>query len=301
MVLANLTSRKLGTSRESPPGGEAGASGRRAASIVGPAGARQAARSYNARVGNWVLLLALIQGAEAITAGATRLTLELEEGPARSQYLVDIAPGSIRVEPQGEDVYLILQTAGPTLTVVFREERYYCQLTPPAVRRLVAAGLLRPSWLPWVYRVSPDLVEDLSLERKSKTAIEVFSRKYGRVLASYQWRSGTTADLFFQWRDSYLGFWGEEEEKVDGAQRKRLALYSDIRGLPLVLEERFGFLSRPLTLRVVTIAPAPTDPFRFRPPADFPEKSEVELRWEDARRRLLDWLRPRDRRDPTRR
>ncbi|MCI0409213.1 MAG: hypothetical protein L0191_11750, partial [Acidobacteria bacterium] len=173
-------------------------------------------------MGNWVLLLALIQATEARTAETTRLTLKLEEGPARSQYLVDITPGAIRIEPQGENVYLILQTTGPTLTVVFREERYYCKLTPPAVRRLAAAGLVRPSWLPWVYRVSPDLVEEISIERKSKTAIEVFSIKYARVLASYEWRSGTTPDLFFQWRDSYLGFWGEEEEKADGAQRKRL-------------------------------------------------------------------------------
>lgn len=239
----------------------------------------------------WVLSLALIEGE------STRLTLELQEGPKNSRYLVDVAPGAIRVEPDGENVHLILETAVPTLTVVFREERFYCRLTPPAARRLVSAGPLRPSWLPWVYRVSPDLVEDLSLERQEKTALEVFSNKYGRRLARYEWRPRTKPELFFQWRDSYLAFWGEDEEKVDRAQRKRLALYAEVGGLPLLLEERFGFLSRARTLRLMASEPSPADAFLFRPPADFPEKSEAALRWEAASRRFLDWLRPRDSRE----
>jgi hypothetical protein len=249
----------------------------------------------------WSLLisLSLIQGATP-PLPASRLTLELQEGTKTSRYRLDLAPGKIRVDPEGEKVHLILETTEPSLSVVFREERFYCKLTPPAVRRMVAAGLLRPSWLPWVYRVSPDLVEDISLERSGKTALVVHSKKYGRQVARYEWQPSAEPDPFFQWRESYLSFWGEDDETMDQAQRKRLELYAEVGGPPLLIEERFAFLSRPRTLRVLAREPAPADAFLFRPPADFPEKSEAALRWEAASRRFIDWLMPRERREPKR-
>ena len=226
-----------------------------------------------------------------VLAGASahlRLELTLEEGTARKAFLLDLKPGAIRIEPEGEPLFLLFETEGPRFTLVHRQARYFVRLSPRAFRRLAARGIVRPVWIPWVYRTSPDLVDETVSRTTGLDEVEVVSKKYDRVVARYRVTRRIPQELFFQWRESYLEFYGEDDTAVDEASRKRLAVYGTLSGAPLLMEERFAALSRPRTLRVVAERPAPEGAFAWGD--EIVEKSDTELERDTLLRRIEDFL-----------
>ena len=159
-------------------------------------------------------------------------------------------------------------------------------------------GTIDASWFPWVWSVSPDLVENLQLKKsgsfrlpdgRTGLTFSVTCPRYDRVVAEYWLDPEAPGDLFFQWRTVYSDFWSGGDVEEDRAQEKRLHIYSLLSGLPVKMEERLVFLSRPRTLRLEDQGPIPTDAFSI--PEDFVEKTESQLLWEDLIRRLESWLR----------
>ena len=99
-------------------------------------------------------------------------------------------------------------------------------------------------------------------------------------------------DLEFEVPASGEGFddGGEGDVEADQAQQTRLELYTDMPGFPVKVEERFVLLTRPRTLTLENLGPVPEDAFDV--PANFVEKTEKELLWQDLLRRLERWIRP---------
>ena len=232
-------------------------------------------------------------------AGGFHGELALEDGDLRAGFRLDLKPGVLRIEPEQADVYLLLDVTSKTMTLVNKEQRFYCRLQPEPFQRLMRDGTVLPSWFPWVYRASSDLVENLVLEKNEGVRlpgggrgvrIEAYSNTYDRVVAEYWLDPGLSSELFFQWTEIYLDFWGEDEDEADRAQKTRLELYKDMPGFPLRIEERFVLLTRPRTLELKGLGPVPEDAFEV--PADFTEKTGNELLWENLVRRLERWFQP---------
>ena len=102
-----------------------------------------------------------------LAMGSFHGRLVLEEGDRQAVYRLDLKEGGLRVEPEEADVYLLVDLESKTVTLVHCKERFYCRVQSEGLRRLMKNGTIDPSWFPWVYRVSSDLVEDLVL-RESK-------------------------------------------------------------------------------------------------------------------------------------
>ncbi len=232
-----------------------------------------------------------------------RTRLVVEEGDKEVRYLVDFRPGEIRVEPDEAGVHLFIDVrdvSAPRITWVNPDKQFYCRLGPEEYRRLVSAGIVDPSWFPWVSRVSADLLEEVSLEAKGRSRVPgdppgrqglryvVHSKPYDRLVAEYWLDRNVSPELFFQWKDIYLQFWGEEEPDVEPAQAKRLELYGLLPGLPLVSKERFAFLSRPRIMRLESREKIPEGAFTI--PEEYREKNVNDLYWESFTDRLLRWL-----------
>jgi hypothetical protein len=232
-------------------------------------------------------------------AGEFHGKLSLEDGEERATYLMDMREGLLRIEPQDTEIYLIVDVASRTITLVDKKQSFFCRLQADSFQRLVGNGTIRRSWFPWVYRASSDLVENLVLEKDESARLPdgrpgvrvvAHSKTYDRVVAEYWLDSEWSPDLFFQWRTMYLDFWGEGDMEADQAQQKRLELYENLPGFPVKMKERFGLLTRPRTLELESLGPVPEEAFDV--PAEFVEKTEKELLWEDLLRRLERWLRP---------
>jgi hypothetical protein len=220
---------------------------------------------------------------------AQRLHLELQEGEVESRWVLDLGEGAIRLAPESDNVVILLHRSPPAITLLQADERYATRLEPRALRPLVQAGIVKTAWFPWVYRVSPDLLERLSVRRVGGNRVQVVSEVYGRAVAEYQWEPGVAARDFFVWKETYLLFWSEGERSVDDAQRRRLALYDHVEGLPLVMEERFDLLTRPRRLRVVKRETVMNPSFDV--PSDFVRRTDRELLWADFKRRIMEWFR----------
>ncbi len=240
------------------------------------------------------LWLALAIGALPPGQGL-RARVVVEAGGSESLYLVDFKPGALRVEPEATSVVFLVDFDSSTVTLLETEARIWCRLEPGGLRRL--AGMVPPAWFPWAYEVSADLVEDLTLETEGGVQlpsgreglkVSVHSRRYDRTVAQY-WIDPNLEGEFFQWREHYLRFWGTDDASAEAAQKARLAIYEELPGVPVKMEERFEYLSRPRTVRIDHIQDSPTDAFAL--PENFRELSESELYWDSILRRLREWLR----------
>jgi hypothetical protein len=237
-----------------------------------------------------ILLLSFLQ------TDGFRATLVVEEGDEESRYGVDFKMGAIRVTPEEEGVYFIVDTESRLVTLVRTDERIYCRFDPQGLRRFSKSGAVNPRWFPWLYRVGPDIVEDLALRELGEFRLpdgrqgrhwSAYSRTYDRVVAEYWLDPQSSGDLFFQWSTIYLDFWGEGDENADRAQQARLDIYKRLEGLPVKMEERLHLLTRARTLRIENRQPLPADAFDV--PMDYEEKTPAALFWEDIVRR---WFRP---------
>ncbi len=115
------------------------------------------------------LLLALL--AQGVSAEGFRARLLVEEGETKASYVVDFKPGMIRIEPPDTDVYLLLNTSAPSLTLVNSEHEYFVRIDSVTLPQFVAAELLDPNWFPWVSSVSPDLIEGVLLEERGRAPL----------------------------------------------------------------------------------------------------------------------------------
>jgi hypothetical protein len=245
------------------------------------------------------MLVSLVTILSLAVAGEFHGKLLLEDGEERASYLLDSREGSLRIEPVDAEVFLILDVTSRTITFVDKDRGFFCRLQAESFQRLVRNGAIRLSWFPWVYPVSSDLVENLVLEKDESARLPdgrrgvrvvAHSKTYDRVVAEYWLDPELPPDLFFQWRTIYLDFWGEGDVEADQAQQTRLELYKDMPGFPVKVEERFVLLTRPRTLTLENLGPVPEDAFDV--PANFVEKTEKELLWQDLLRRLERWIRP---------
>jgi hypothetical protein len=220
----------------------------------------------------------------------------VEEGDEKSRYDIGFKPGAIRIAPEEEDYYFIIDTESPRVTLVRTDRRIFCRFDPAGLRRYAQTGGLSIRWFPWLYRVGPDIMEDLSLREAEPFRLpdgrrgrhwKAYSSRYDRVVAEYWTDPQTSGELFFQWIAVYFDFWGEDDESLDGAQRARLELYRRLEGLPVKMEERLHLLTRPRTLRVENRKALAKDGFDI--PDDYEEKTVAQLFWDDIVRR---WSRP---------
>jgi hypothetical protein len=243
-------------------------------------------------------LLLAVQTANASEGFRTRMTVE--EAGESTTYVVYFREGSIRIDPPEAESYVLVGIDPPLLTLVYPDPGCYYRLKPPEHRSLIDLGVLKLSWFPWVSPVSLDLIDGVSLDARGPTPLpdgraglrfEGTSPAYDRVVAAYTVDPSVSADLFFQWRDVYAEFWGEGQAEasapteLDEAQQKRLDLYSQLPGLPVVSEERFSFLSRLRTTRLESWEPIHDEPFNI--PDEYEEKDPRELYWESIGGRLL--------------
>jgi hypothetical protein len=240
------------------------------------------------------LSLALALVAQTLVSEGFRARLVVEEGGAEASYQVDFKPGAIRIEPPEAEVYLLLDIAAPTVTLVDPGGSCFCRMEPLGLRRLVEVGLVKLSWFPWVTPVSPDLIEGVSLEPRGRSSLPDGRRAlhyvgvspvYDQAVAEYWLDPRASPELFFQWRDVYSELWGDPTAEAEAAQQKRLDLYASLPKLPVISEERFVFLSRPRTLRLEKREPIPEDAFTI--PDDYEEKTEADLYRESLTERLL--------------
>jgi len=227
-----------------------------------------------------------------------RARVVVEEGGEEASYLVDFKTGALRIEPEQAGVHLLMDLDSRTVTLIRSEERDYVRLDREGFRRLMEWGTIEASWFPWVWSVSPDLVENLQLEESGSfrlpdgrkgLRLSATCPSYDRTVAEYWLDPEGPGELFFQWCAVYIDFWGAAGDDDDEAQEKRLRLYSRLSGLPVKMEERFVLLSRARTLRLEDREPIPVDAFTI--PEDFVEKTESQLRWDSLLRRLERWLR----------
>lgn len=223
-----------------------------------------------------------------------RARVVVEEGGVESSYVVHFGPGRIRIEPPEEQVYLLLEVSPIALTLVRPDRSRYYRVEPSALPGLMAAGIVKSSWFPWVTAVSPDLMEGVSLEPRGKTTLPDGrsgllyigdSPTYRRAVARYSLDPSASARRFFQWREFYFELWGGEATEAEAAQKKRLELYATLPHLPVISEERFLFLSRPRTVRIEERDRIPEGAFTI--PDHYEEKEVRELYWEFLGERLL--------------
>lgn len=226
--------------------------------------------------------------------------LDVEEGDDTACLAVDFKDGAIRIVPE-EEIALLVDVEAKTVTLLRKKERIFCRFDRHGLKRLTEAGIVDPSWFPWVYDVSYDLVKNLQVEDRGAVRlpngetgrrIEAFSNNYRRSVAEYWMDPRTPGQLFFQWRRIYLDLWAEAEDEQEAkvAQVARLELYDRLKGLPWRMEERFRLLSRPRVLRLEGWEPLSDDVWTL--PDDVAEKSVVQLLWEDFARRFERWFRP---------
>jgi hypothetical protein len=239
-----------------------------------------------------ILLLSLLQ------MDGFHATVIVEEGDEESRYEAFFKPGVIRVGPEGEDVYFILDTESRQVTLVRTDRRVFCRLDPSGLRLYARSGALNPQWFPWRYRVGPDIMGELSLRKLETFRLpdgrrgrhwSAYSPTYDRVVAEYWLDPQSSGELFFQWSAIYLDFWSEGDESLDEAQRARLDLYNQLEGLPVKMEERLHLLTRTRTLRVENRKPLPSGGLDI--PADYEEKTPTQLIWDDIVRR---WFQPKE-------
>lgn len=238
--------------------------------------------------------LALMLALQAPSAEAFRAQVIVEEAGESATYDVHFGEGTIRIDPPEAELYLLVDVATRGITLVYPNPGCYYRMEPPEHRSLIEAGILKLSWFPWVAPVSLDLIDGVSLESRGRTSLpdgragvryEGTSPAYDRVVAAYTVDPNVSADLFFQWRDVYFELWGEGLPEVDDPQRKRIDLYSELPGLPIVSEERFLYLSRPRTTRLEGREQIQDDVFTI--PDEYEEGDPRELYWKSVGERLL--------------
>jgi hypothetical protein len=218
----------------------------------------------------------------------------VEEAGHQTTSLVRFGPGKIQVQPSDADVYFVLDTSDASVTLVDPEQKRYYRLDPPEYQRLIASGIIDPSWFFWVNPISPDLIEGATLAKPGKTTLPdgrpgllytVQSSTYHREVARYEVDPHAPADLFFQWRDVYPKLWGEGTPAQTAAQDERFELYAELAGVPVVSEERFVFLSRVRTVRLEKRQSLEEDAFQI--PEEYQEGDAAKLYWESIGERLL--------------
>ena len=238
--------------------------------------------------------LALMLALQAPSAEGFRAQMVVEEAGESATYEVHFGEGTIRIDPPEAELYLLVDVATPSLTLVYPDPGCYYRVEPPEHRTLIKTGILKLSWFPWVAPVSLDLIDGVSLESRGRTRLpdgrgglryEGTSPAYDRVVAAYTVDPSVSADLFFQWRDVYFELWGEGSPEADDPQQKRLDLYSELSGLPIVSEERFSYLSRPRTTRLEGREQIREDAFTI--PDEYEEGDPRELYWKSVGERLL--------------
>jgi hypothetical protein len=234
-----------------------------------------------------------------VQAEAFRAKLVLEEGERRIGYQVDFKEGAFRIEPEGEGVYLIVDVEQSAVTLVRKEDKVYCRLSYEEFRKGMDAGIVQLDWFPWVYRVGPDLVENLEIRElgdvvlpdgRQGRRVSAYSESYERNLAEYWLDPTRPSSVFLQWCDVYEELWGSDDVESQRSLEKRLAVYKNLKELPVNMEERFTFLTRPRILRLEDRQPMPDDAFAL--PDELKEKTLAELMWEDVARKLEKWFRP---------
>ena len=239
-------------------------------------------------------LALVVTAAQVSSPEGFRAQVIVEEAGESTTYQVYFGKGTLRVDPPDAELFVLVDVTSPGLTLVYPESSCYYRVEPPEHRILFEMGVLDRSWFPWVVRVSADLLEDVSLEAGGSAPLpdgrtgrrfEGVSPTYHRVVAAYTVDPDVAPDLFFQWRDAYFELWADSQDESDDPQRKRLALYAELPGLPVVSEERFLYLSRPRTTRLEGRERLPEDAFTI--PEDYQEGDPRELYWESLSERIL--------------
>jgi hypothetical protein len=194
---------------------------------------------------------------------------------------------------------LIVDVKETIVTLIRKEDKVYCRLSPEELRQSVDLGIVRPDWFPWVYRAAPDLVENLEVKSLGNVRlpdgrqghrVAAYSRSYERNLAEY-WLDPTTASSsFFGWRDVYIKLWGNGDEETERSRENRFAVYKELDGLPVKMEERFTYLTRPRVLRLEDRRDLPEDAFALS--SELTEMTPARLFWEEMAHRLERWFRP---------
>ncbi len=229
---------------------------------------------------------------------AFRALVTVEEQGQKASHIVHVTEGALRIEPESEDLFLLIDVETKTVSLVDTKNRFFCRADGEELERLKDAKLLRESWFPWVYQVSPDLVENLEVRDRGRVRlpngkagrkVEVYSNAYDRVVAEYWVDPLVSGRLFFQWREVYLDLWSENGE-LDEAQQARLEIYDQLKGLPWRMEERFRLLTQPRILVIEEWRAAQQDSWSV--PDDYAEKSVAQLIWENLIHRLENWIRP---------
>lgn len=230
-----------------------------------------------------------------------RAHLTVEEQGQKASYVVYLKKGALRVDPESEEgTYLLIDVEKKIFTIVETKQQVYCRADVEGVRSLVKADEIRETWFPWVYQASPDLLEQLEINERGPVPLpngtkgiktEVYSETYDRVVAEYWVDPTIPAHLFFQWGKIDFDLWSEKGERVD-AQRKRIEIYDQLKGLPWRMEERFRLLTQPRVLSIEKWEPASEDSWSV--PEGYAEKSVAQLIWENLLRRLERWLRPKN-------
>ncbi len=85
-------------------------------------------------------------------------------------------------------------------------------------------------------------------------------------------------------------FGGTSMKRRNESRENRLAVYEELDGLPVKMEERFTFLTRPRIVRIEDRQALPEDAFALS--NELTEKTPAQLIWEDMARRLERWFRP---------
>jgi hypothetical protein len=229
---------------------------------------------------------------------AFRATWVVEEAGREDSWVVAFEKDVLRVDPEDSGRYFLIKVPSRTVIVVRPEERDFCSVDVEGFRRLVQMGAIEASRFPWVSPVGPDLVENIELKdqggfslpdgRKGRV-FTVTSETYDRVIAEYRVDLEAPKEIYFQWRTVYGDFWAEGDAEQDRAQEKRLDLYDRLPGVPVEMEERFVLLSRPRSVRLEGLEPAPADWFSV--PQDFVEKTASQFLWEDLVSRVERWFR----------
>ena len=242
---------------------------------------------------SFVLSLALSPG--------FRAHLTVEEQGQKASYIVHFKEGAFRVDPESEEgTYLLIDVEKKSVTIVKTEQRIFCHADGDGLGSLIEADLIRESWFPWFYQASPDLLEQLEIHERGPVRLpngtkgiktEVYSEAYDRVVAEYWVDPTIPAHLFFQWGKIDFDLWSEKGERAD-AQRKRIEIYDQLRGLPWRMEERFRLLTQPRVLSIEEWEPASEDSWSV--PEGYAEKSVAQLIWESLLRRFERWLRPKN-------
>ncbi len=128
-----------------------------------------------------ILTLSLLMS--MVQAEAFRAKLTLEDGDRRVVYQVDFKEGAFRIEPEDEGVFLIVDVKETVVTLVRKEDKVLCRFSSNDFRQSVDLGIVRLDWFPWVYRTSPDLVENLEVKRLG--SVRLPDGRQGQQVAAY--------------------------------------------------------------------------------------------------------------------